>query len=561
VGVPGGFHSACDACNPTQPSLHGWGAHPYNHTRLLSHASLPSVPQVAEKLLQLQLLQQQNQQLRWRAHVLENMVSDVDKQLESMAAADTTSSDQWLTLLLLGRSSQQLAKPLMELLERGKALDVSKVTLQECVQRWRAYVAECRRLLALVDAAVAAPGAAAAAQQANCQQLQELPGPPAAAEEKGKEELPVAQQPGNSSRQQPAAAGGPASQEPPHQQQQQQQQDATASGCSKPKRAAAAAAVKRIFQFTQRQPLDAAPAGDQVEPGASRKGKVAPGPVGTGAGPDLATATAVMAAAAEEPPSTFQARGVVNNRVVYGGPGSEGVPLDLLSAVEEQVLDNIAWLLALATSNNLVRFQFFACDFEGGGRLPPPDSDPMWDGVLAAVQLTPLQVHECALCLQMAGQLRDRVLRERSQLQQVLDQAPAVISTTQGHGSSSSGSGGASRGATPASGGSGGTGVITGVSVTKELDRMDGQMAAVQAMQKNFKQEELIKHMPGFYCSNNLSLLQQARYAVACWPWCASPWALFEAARRHLEASAKVTATSAQQKLPRQASSDRRHAV
>jgi hypothetical protein len=70
--------------------------------------------------------------------------------------------------------------------------------------------------------------------------------------------------------------------------------------------------------------------------------------------------------------------------------------------VEALVLDNMAWLHVLATSTALHKHHFFAADFEGRGRVPPSRSDPFWQRVVAAMQLTPAQQQECATSLEAA---------------------------------------------------------------------------------------------------------------------------------------------------------------
>lgn len=84
--------------------------------------------EVEQKIAQLAVLEQENRRLKWQAHILENMLLDIDKQLESMTATDAApDAAQWLTLLGMGHTGHQgqarFARTLHRILDGAASVD------------------------------------------------------------------------------------------------------------------------------------------------------------------------------------------------------------------------------------------------------------------------------------------------------------------------------------------------------------------------------------------------------------------------------------------------------
>jgi hypothetical protein len=67
------------------------------------------------------------------------------------------------------------------------------------------------------------------------------------------------------------------------------------------------------------------------------------------------------------------------------------------------------------------------------------------------------------------------------------------------------------------------------------MQRMEHAAAALEDMGRSLAKEEVAMHLVGMAQSNVFSLLQQARAAVAAWPWFPGPWSVFEAAAAGLQ--------------------------
>lgn len=113
--------------------------------------------EVEEKIAQLAILEQENRKLKWQAHILENMLIDIDKQLEVMSCSDAApDAAQWLTLLGMGQgsaSSGRVARTVHHILEGAGQVDVSGWTVQDCRSKWLSYLDKLRPLLEAADAA------------------------------------------------------------------------------------------------------------------------------------------------------------------------------------------------------------------------------------------------------------------------------------------------------------------------------------------------------------------------------------------------------------------------
>lgn len=113
--------------------------------------------EVELKIAQLALLEQENRKLKWQAHILENMLLDIDKQLEVMSTSEAgPDASQWLTLLGMGQpsaNSGRVARTVHRMLEGAGQVDVSGWTVQDCRSKWIAYVKKLRPLVEAADAA------------------------------------------------------------------------------------------------------------------------------------------------------------------------------------------------------------------------------------------------------------------------------------------------------------------------------------------------------------------------------------------------------------------------
>lgn len=326
--------------------------------------------QVAAKLAQLTMLEKENKRLRWQARVLENMVADIDKQLEVMTAADSAAADpgQWIALLGMGRRSSGAPRPVHCMLEGASRVDITNWTLDDFTTRWSAYVQKLQPLMAQVRQARAA--------------WLEQQGPQEAAAGAAKAQAMQA-----------AVAAAAA--------------NAAKAGGLEDTAASTGGLQQLVMGFMRQQRQEEVKAEQQAARVKEEPGRGAPR---TSCGGDNPTSSSTSSQGAEYPAGpTYELQHLEDGRCVWGGPGTEGVPLGLLCEVEGLVMSEFEWLLALLTRNHLATYQFVTADFEGQGRPAPPAGDPYWRRVVGALSLTPHQMQEASMCLHLATRCREQV--------------------------------------------------------------------------------------------------------------------------------------------------------
>jgi hypothetical protein len=314
--------------------------------------------EVEEKIAQLALLEQENRKLKWQAHILEHMLLDIDKQLEVMAHSESTpDASQWLTLLGMGQpastgGTSRVARTVHRMLEGAGQVSVAGWTVQDCRKRWLAYLDALRPLMQQAEAA-----------QAEHRAAQQAAGPEAA-----------------------SAGGGSA-------------------GCSarRPRRAAAAAAAA-VFQQEAADVLNAVTA-----PPAS----TIPEPPLPGQQQQQQRAGDTDMQQQLQPPQHQRTHSTCSSKHSQQGSESsvpaahatsvEGVPQPLLSQIEQLVLENFYWLLAIMTSNPVLTYEFISMDLFEGSRPLPPQEHSIWADAVAHVQPTLDQMQECSTCIQVGG--------------------------------------------------------------------------------------------------------------------------------------------------------------
>jgi hypothetical protein len=79
----------------------------------------------------------------------------------------------------------------------------------------------------------------------------------------------------------------------------------------------------------------------------------------------------------------------------------EGIPAAVLARIEDLVMVNFYWLLAIMTRNPLLTYEFISTDLVEGRAPLPPQHDKMWGEALNRIELTLEQKQECCTCLQV----------------------------------------------------------------------------------------------------------------------------------------------------------------
>lgn len=79
----------------------------------------------------------------------------------------------------------------------------------------------------------------------------------------------------------------------------------------------------------------------------------------------------------------------------------EGIPQPLLQQIDQLVLENFYWLLAMMTTNPVLTYEFISMDLEEGSKPLPPQEHKMWQDVVNYVQPTLDQLQECSTCIQV----------------------------------------------------------------------------------------------------------------------------------------------------------------
>jgi len=337
--------------------------------------------EVEEKIAQLALLEQENRQLKWQAHILENMLLDMDKQMELMSSEELPDAAQWLTLLGMGTNaavgaSGHIARTLHKMLEGASTVDITGWTAQHCRQKWLTYLEQLRPL---VEEAEAAHATYRATQ-------------------------------GASSEQQSSAV------EP----QQQQRR--------RPQRAAAAAAVAVIKQEAAEvlgiPPLPVCPTTSNIpdvplplphhSPASSPAAAAGAADGAAAAGgvqpmDDIQPANSLNSTrdgAQQCPAASDHSTSSMNGSEFSHGPGVEGVPPSVLGRIEELVMHNFYWLLAIMTRNPVLTYEFISVDLVEGRTPLPPQHDELWSAAVDRVDLTLEQQQESCTCLQVSAEQR-----------------------------------------------------------------------------------------------------------------------------------------------------------
>lgn len=319
-----------------------------------------------------------------------------------MSSEETPDASQWLTLLGMGTSAAAgssgiITRTLHKMLEGAAAVDLTGWTAETCRHKWLAYLEQLRPLVEQAEAAQAAYRAAQGSSSGGDQdggvvqqQPQRRPQRAAAAAAVAviKQEaadilgvaplpvcpvashipdVPVAQQhhaaghnsnhasssksPGSSPNPQLPGAGG---------------EEASAGGCDG---ASTARAMEGVQQ--QRQPNSSC-----CSPSAAH---------------------AAAGAASEH------SAGSITGSELSHGPNVEGIPAAVLAKIEDLVMLNFYWLLAIMTRNPLLTYEFISMDLVEGRSPLPPQQDKMWGEAVNRIELTLEQKQECCTCLQVGG--------------------------------------------------------------------------------------------------------------------------------------------------------------
>ncbi|KAF6255978.1 hypothetical protein COO60DRAFT_1702547 [Scenedesmus sp. NREL 46B-D3] len=429
--------------------------------------------EVEEKLAQLALLEQENRKLKWQAHILEHMLLDIDKQLEVMAHCESTpDASQWVTLLGMGQPASaggagRVARTVHRMLEGAGQTSVAGWTVQDCRERWLSFLDALRPL---VQEAEAAQAEYRAAQQA--------------------------------ARPEAASGGG----------------GSAGGGSRRPRRAAAAAAAAVIQQEAEDVlgviPL---PASRIPEP-----------PV-----PAPAVSSSPGQQQQQAGDGNMQQHQFLRTQSACSGEQSqqgseccepaahawsvEGVPQPLLSQIEQLVLGNFSWLLAVMTSNPVLTYEFISMDLIDGTSPLPPQEHSLWAEAVSQVQPTLDQMQECSTCIEVGGvwvsrRCMAKVMEERAEIQESLH--CSVESEMHTH-------------------------------TSEDVLQLNSRDAAVDRMRANVRKESVVRNMVGFYCINVLSMYQLAKLALACAPWFSMAWRVIGAMEEAL--AARLAAQAAQQ--------------
>eukprot|EP00775_Hariotina_reticulata_P013815 gene13815-13936_t len=410
--------------------------------------------EVEEKIAQLSLLEQENRRLKWHAHILENMLLDIDKQLEVMSSSDAApDASQWLTLLGMGQGSsarQHVARTVHKMLEGASTVDVSSWTVHDCRQRWRTYL---EQLQPLVEAAEAAQVAYRASHSSDEQK--------------------------------------------------------TEGGSSRRPRRAAAAAAQAVIEQEAAEVLGVAPVRSSSIPApppppscSAAISSTVPltGPTGhlhSGSGCEAGEQQQEQQAAS---PHTAALLAAV-----------EGIPVELLTQIEDIVLQNFYWLLAIMSTNPVLTYQFISTDLLGGDQPLPPEDSQLWSDASERVQPTLDQMQECSTCIQVSRRCIAKVMQERAEIQSSMQ---------------------------------------CGIESEMHMSLADGMLqlnsrdAAVERMRANMRKESVVRNMVGFYCINVLSLFQLAQISLTCFPWFCMAWRVIGAMEKRLSQQLQEQAQS-----------------
>jgi hypothetical protein len=308
-------------------------------------------------------------------------------QVELMSTTDELpDASQWLTLLGMGTnaatgSSGRITRTLHKMLEGAAAVDIVGWTAQDCRRRWLAYLEQLRPLVEQAEAAQAAYKASQGCSSSSSEQqssgmVQRRPRRAAAAaavavikqeaaEVLGMPPLPVCPVSRNIpdvpvAPCQPGASKGESS-----------SRSLGSSPAAQPAAAAAAGEVTSGGGGTQQQQQYQ----QQGAQGANNTG-------GDGAAAPLASEHSL-------------------DSDLSHGPNIEGVPCALLSRIEDLVLHNFYWLLAIMTRNPVLTYEFISVDLVEGRTPLPPQQHEMWAEGVERCDLTLAQQHECCTCLQV----------------------------------------------------------------------------------------------------------------------------------------------------------------
>jgi hypothetical protein len=317
-------------------------------------------------------------------------------QVEVMSTTDELpDASQWLTLLGMGTnaaagSSGRITRTLHRMLEGAAAVDITGWTAQDCRRKWLAYLEQLRPLVEQAEAAQAAYKASQGCSSSSEQQssdggAQRRPRRAAAAaavavikqeaaEVLGMPPLPVCPVPANIP-EVPVAPSQP--------------------GASKD------SSSRSIGSSPTAQPAAAAAAGSgEVTSGADgaqqqqQQQDAVDGVHGTSSMGGEGAAAAVAAAA------PLASEHSIGSEVSHG-PNIEGVPVALLSKIEDLVLHNFYWLLAIMTCNPVLTYEFISVDLVEGRTPLPPQQHEIWAEGVERCDLTLEQQHECCTCLQV----------------------------------------------------------------------------------------------------------------------------------------------------------------
>lgn len=318
-------------------------------------------------------------------------------QVELMSAEELPDASQWLTLLGMGTnvaagSNGVIARTLHKMLEGAAATDITGWTAEHCRRQWLAMLEQLRPLVEQAEAAQAAyraaQGSSGDQQDTASQQPQRRPRRAAAAaavavikqeaaDVLGVAPLPVA----------PAAANIPDVPVPQHHAGQGSLHDSSSrSPASSPLDQPAAtggagevscggASAAQLMEGVQQQPLRSSGSLSGAAPAASDHS------VGSVAGSE-----------------------------VSHGPNAEGIPAAVLSKIEDIVMKNFYWLLAILTRNPVLTYEFISADLIEGRTPLPPQQHEMWGAAIERMQLTREQLQECCTCLQVCAKCNSCVL-------------------------------------------------------------------------------------------------------------------------------------------------------
>lgn len=321
-----------------------------------------------------------------------------------MSSEELPDASQWLTLLGMGTSAAAgssgiITRTLHKMLEGAAAVDLTGWTADTCRRKWLAYLEQLRPLVEQAEAAHAVYRAAQGSSGGDhdggmVQQPQRRPQRAAAAaavavikqeaaDVLGVAPLPVCHVashiPDVPAAQQHHAAGhnsNHASSSKSHGSSPDPQpgaggEEASAGNCDDASTARSMEGVHQHHQQQQRQP---------------NSGCCSP-----------SAAHAAAGAASEH------SVGSITSSELSHGPNVDGIPAAVLAKIEDLVMQNFYWLLAIMTRNPLLTYEFISMDLVEGRTPLPPQHDKMWGEAVNRIELTLEQKQECCTCLQVGG--------------------------------------------------------------------------------------------------------------------------------------------------------------